>query len=103
MLAVANRTLELHYGSFMVSESRHDPGEARRRALDVAYGASPIQAQIAGHEGRIYDHGPEGDVNGPDGRMPAVVVWSDGDMLIVVASHDLPLTQLIEIGHSLYV
>ena len=41
-LAIGDRTCEAHYGSFVVSQSRREPSEARRLALEVSYGRDPI-------------------------------------------------------------
>ena len=48
-LAIAERTCEAHYGSFVLGQSWREPAEARRLALDVAYGPQPIVALIIGH------------------------------------------------------
>jgi hypothetical protein len=97
-----NRSLESHYGGFMLSQSVHSPAEAERLALEMPYGASPRPGDIAGHPARIYEMGPEPEPDDPDGRMPAVVVWHDDGMLYLVASSQLPTDELVRIAGSLY-
>ena len=101
-LPVRERTLEAHYGNFVLSQSLPGTEEARRRALSVSYGAAARPASIAGHEGRAYDHGPEPEPGDLDGRMPAVVTWHDGEMFFLIASGELPLAELENIAASLY-
>jgi hypothetical protein len=48
-LSVNDRTLEAHYGGFVLIQPRKGTDEARRLALDVQYGS-------AGHEGLIAEH-----------------------------------------------
>jgi hypothetical protein len=101
-LAIADRTCEAHYGSFVVSQSQRPSREARRLALEVAYGREPREAWIAGHEGRMYQLGPEPELDDIDGRQPAVVTWHDGEMFYLVASSEMPSEQLERIAMSLY-
>lgn len=101
-LPIIDRTLEAHYGTFVVSQrATPEPEMARRLAIDTSYGADPTLATIGGHEGRAYDHGPEPDDDDPDGRMPAVVTWADGAVHHLVASHELPLDELVAIARSI--
>ena len=83
----------------MLSQARRSRREARRLALDVSYGADPQDVQIAGHAARLYEHGPEPDDT--DGRMPAVVTWSDGELFFLVASGELSTETLVTIATSL--
>src|SRR5262245_47383289 len=101
-VAPAARTLEAHYGSFVVSQSRKGVAEARRLALGGSYGRSPRDGRIAGHEARIYDHGPEPPPDDIDGRAPAVVTWHDAGMFYLIATGELPLETLVTIAHSMY-
>lgn len=101
-LPEAERSLEAHYGRFMVSQARPGSRTARRGALDVSYGASPRDALVAGHEGRAYELGPEPPPEDTDGRPPSVVVWSDAEMLYLVASDQLQASELERIAGSLY-
>lgn len=102
-LPIGKRTLEAHYGGFVLSQARKvSAEEARRQALEVSYGAEPYEARIAGREGRAYDHGEEPPPGDIDGRMPAVVVWHDDDMLLLVASGELGTDVLVEIAMSMY-
>ncbi len=101
-LAREARTLEAHYGGFVLSEALHAVDEARRLALDVPYGRDGRAQRIADREGRIYELGPEPEPDDIDGRPPAVVVWHDAGMLYLVASGTLPATRLLGIASSLY-
>lgn len=101
-LPVGDRTLEAHYGAFVLSEARRDEREALRLALSVSYGQGPVEARIGGHEARVYELGPEPEPDDIDGRSPAVVTWSDGGMFFLVASGELPAHTLIKIAVSLY-
>jgi hypothetical protein len=101
-LAREARALEAHYGGFVLSEAMHVADEARRLALEVSYGRNGRAEQVAGHEGRAYELGPEPEPDDIDGRPPAVVVWHDERMLYLVASDTLSATQLLEIARSLY-
>ncbi len=83
---MTRRTVELHYGGFVVSQSCPGPEEARRLAVEVRYGSSPVEALILGREGTIYELGPEPDPDDPDGRMPSVVTWHGDGVHHLVAS-----------------
>ncbi len=101
-LAREARTLEAHYGGFVLSEAMHAADEARGLALEVSYGRDGRAERVADHEGRVYELGPEPEPDDIDGRPPAVVVWHDAGMLYLVASDTLPANQLLEIALSLY-
>jgi hypothetical protein len=101
-LPIAERSLEVHYGQFVISQSRKGAEEARRLALDVSYGRDPQEGAIAGHAARIYELGPEPEPDDIDGRMPSVVTWHDGEMLLLIASGELPVADLIPIAASMY-
>ena len=47
-LAIEDRTLEAHYGGFVLSQSKKGASEARRLALDVSYGQAAREGRIAG-------------------------------------------------------
>ena len=74
-LSINDRTLEAHYGGFVLSQARKGADEARRLALDVWYGNAGEWGRIAGHVARIYELGPEPAPDDIDGRSPAVVTW----------------------------
>src|SRR5256885_943129 len=74
-LSVEKRTLEAHYGGFVLSQAGKGADEARRRALDVRCGAAGRDAQIAGGAARVYELGPDRGRGDIEGRSPAVVVW----------------------------
>lgn len=97
-----SRTLESHYGGFVVSQSLHSPAEAERLAIEVRYGPSPQPGDVVGHPARIYEMGPEPELDDPDGRMPAVVVWHDEGMLYLVAGSTLAASELLRIAESFY-
>jgi hypothetical protein len=99
-LAPASRSLEAHYGAFVLTQSKHAPQEARRLALKVMYGAEARTVHVGGREGRAYDMGPEPEPGDPDGRMPAVVTWADGWLFFLLASGDLEMGELLRIAGS---
>ena len=101
-LAVADRTLEAHYGDFVFSQARKGIDEARRLALAVSYGPAARDAQISGHAARVYELGPEPPPEDIDGRMPAVVVWHDGEIFYLIASDKMPVEDLVRIASSPY-
>ena len=101
-LSVANRTLEAHYGGFVLSQARKGANEARRLALDVPYGRAARDAQIAGCAARVYELGPEPPPDDIDGRSPSVVTWHDAEMFYLIASHELSCDELLRIAISLY-
>jgi hypothetical protein len=101
-LSVNDRTLEAHYGGFVLSQARKGTAEARRLALDVRYGSAGHEGQIAGHATRIYELGPEPAPDDIDGRSPAVVTWYDADLFFLVASDTMSSDELVRIALSLY-
>lgn len=101
-LAVAERSLEAHYGGFVLSQARRPVEEARRLALDVAYGSAPRPAVIAGHEARVYELGPVPEPDEIDPRSPAVVSWHDGELFLLLASDSLPADTLVRVATSIY-
>ena len=101
-LRVDDRTLEAHYGGFVLSQSRRGVQEARRLALAVPYGLTPLEARISGHEGRMYELGPEPPPDDIDGRSPSVVTWHDVDMFYLIASGEMRSHDLVSIANSLY-
>ena len=101
-LPIADRTLEAHYGAFVLSQSRKGATEARRLALDVPYGPASREARIAGHSARVYELGPDPPPDDIDGRNPSVVAWHDEDMFYLVASSTLPSDDLVRMAVSLY-
>jgi len=103
-LAMADRTLEAHYGAFVLSQQRTNSNEARRLAMEVSYGRDARQVQVAQCEGRLYELGPEpspDDPNDIDGRSPAVVCWHDADMFFLIASDEMSADELIKIANSM--
>ena len=101
-LAVGDRSLEAHYGGFVLSQARRSAAEARRLALDVSYGRAPRAAEIAGCAARVYELGSEPQLGDIDGRPPAVVVWHDGELFYLIASDEMPSDNLVRIALSLY-
>lgn len=98
---VKQRSVELHYGRFAVSEQAPGPDEARWLALEVSYGRMPTEIQFPTGPGRAYELGPPVPPDDIDGRAPAVVVWAAGDRFHLVASSELELTVLIEVAGSI--
>lgn len=101
-LPLEERTLEAHYGGFVLSEARSTRAGARQKALETSYGAEAQDVTVAGHEGKSYELGPEVPPDDIDGRMPAVVTWCDGEMHYLVASGDLMADVLLRIAESVY-
>lgn len=101
-LAVADRELEAYCGSLVFSQSRKGIEEARRQALAVSYGASGREALVEGRQARAYELGPEPAPDDLDGRSPAVVAWSDGEMFYLLASGELSSDELLRIARTLY-
>ena len=101
-LPMRDRTLEAHYGAFVLSQAHRGTVEAKRLALKVSYGADPRRALIAGHEARVYELGPAPLPDDIDGRSPAVVAWTDGNLFYLIGSGELPADTLVEIAQSLY-
>ena len=102
LLAVGDRTLEAHYGGFVLSQARKGAEEARRLALAVPYGLTGQDAQIAGRAARVYELGPEPPPDDIDGRPPAVVAWHDAELFCLIASDTMSADQLVGIALSLY-
>jgi hypothetical protein len=101
-LPVSDRTLEAHYGGFVLSEAWKGAAEARRLALDVRYGPNARSMQVAGHAARVYELGPEPPPDDIDGRSPSVVAWHDAEMFYLVASDAMPSDELLRVAASLY-
>ncbi len=101
-LPISDRTLEAHYGTFVLSQSRKGATEARRLALDVSYGRTSRDARIAGHSARVYELGPEPPPGDIDGRSPSVVTWHDGDMFYLIASGEMRSDDLVRVAVSMY-
>ena len=101
-LTIADRTLEAHYGGFVLSQSKKGATEARRLALDVSYGLAPREGRIAGQAARLYERGPEPPPGDIDGRSPSVVTWHDGDMFYLIASGEMSADDLVRVAVSLY-
>lgn len=101
-LAVAERSMEAHYGSFVLSQARRPVEEARRLALDVAYGPAPRPAVIGGRDARVYELGPAPEPDDVDPRSPAVVSWHDGEIFLLLASDSLSAEALMRVAASIY-
>jgi hypothetical protein len=101
-VAIGDRSLEAHYGRFVLSQARKGVEESRRLALNVSYGRNPRDATIAGHVARIYELGAEPEPDDIDGRMPSVVTWHDGEMFFLIASGEMPVEELVPIAVSIY-
>jgi hypothetical protein len=98
---IQERTLEAHYGQFVVTQSRRTP-EARRLALDVSCGRTPQEASILGRPARVYELGPEPPLGDVDGRSPAAVAWHDGAMFYFLASDEMTADALVRIALSVH-
>jgi hypothetical protein len=101
-LPIGARTLEAHYGAFVVSQTQPGAEEARRRALDVSYGQAARQGRVAGRAARTYELGPEPPPDDIDGRHPAVIAWHDRTMFYLIASDEMSAAELERIAQSMY-
>ena len=101
-ILINDRTLETHYGGFVLSQTRKGADEARRLALGVRHGSAGQEGQIAGHTARIYELGPEPAPDDIDGRTPAVVTWYDADLFFLVARDTMSSHELVRIAISLF-
>jgi hypothetical protein len=102
-LPTGARSLEVHYGGFVIDQKRAaSTNDAKRLALSTRYGSAAGTVLVSGLEGRSYPLGPEPDPDDVDGRIPAVVVWSDGAMFYLVASDTLDEPTLLRIASSMY-
>ncbi len=101
-LSVGDRSLEAHYGGFVLSQARKGSDEARRLAIDVSYGRDGRDMEVAGRAGRAYELGPIPAEDDIDGRSPSVVVWHDAEMFYLVASDEMSSSDLAKIAVSLY-
>lgn len=102
-LPVRARSLEAHYGGFVVDQKcTASAKDAERRALSTPYGSAAEVVRVAGFEGRSYALGPEPDPDDIDGRSPAVIAWSDGATSFLVASVQLDEATLLRIASSMY-
>ena len=101
-LPVSERSLELHYEGFVLTQVSSGEDEARRLTLEVSYGRAPLEGRIASHEARVYELGPEPEQGDIDPRNPAVVVWHDAKMFFLIASDKLTSDVLVRIAISLY-
>lgn len=96
------RSLEAHYDRFVIDQKRaSSPLAATRLATETSYGPDPQRITVGRCEGRSYRIGPEVDPDDVDGRSPAVVVWSDGDLVCLVASTELDADALLRIADSM--
>ena len=101
-LPVSERILEARYRGLAFAQSQKERGEARRLALDVAFGQNPRAVTIGGNEGRMYELGPEVPPDDIDGRSDSVVAWADDRMFYLLASGDMMLAELVPVAQSLY-
>lgn len=102
-IPVGARSLEAHYGGFVIAQQQApSTNEAQRRAQSTAYGQAATTVRVAGHEGRSYGLGPTPAPEDIDGRAPGVVVWNDGAMFCLVASDQLDEEVLLRIANSMY-
>lgn len=97
----AERSLEAHYGRFVLAQSQPGRSEAARLALETSYGSSFVPVTVTGREGRAYPLGPPPDPDDIDGRAPAVIVWADGARFYLLASTELEADALLQVAGSL--
>ena len=85
-LPISSRSLSAYYDQAFVIEQKRlaSSNEARRTALSISYGSAAQTIFIAGHEGRKYELGPEVPTTDIDGRMPAVIAWSEENNIFLL-------------------
>lgn len=97
-----NRTLEMHYGQFVISQKKCENGDAAKKmALETKYGQSPSEGKINGFDARMYELGPETAEDDMDGRRPAAVAWHNEEMFFLIASTQMNVSKLIKIAKSM--
>lgn len=97
-----NRTLEMHYGKFVISQKKCDNGDAAKKmALETPYGQAPSEGKINGFDARMYELGPAVPEDDIDGRRPAAVAWHDAEMFFLIASTQMNISKLITIAKSM--
>lgn len=96
------RSLEAHYGDFVLTQACPGRDKARRLALQTPYGVAPRSGSIAGREARIYELGAAVAADDIDARSPAVVAWCDGDRFYLIASSAMSADGLLTIAESIY-
>ena len=99
-VAPEEQALEAHYGAFVYSQSRPGAAGALRALREVSYGREPRSGEVSGCEARIYERGPEPPADDPDPRMPAVVVWADGECFYLLASDEWEAEVLLAVARS---
>ncbi|MDH4307798.1 MAG: hypothetical protein OEZ14_12405 [Acidimicrobiia bacterium] len=99
VLEPAERTLELHYGDFVVSQQATENG--RRLAHETPYGRQRRTGTARGLEISIHDLGPPVEEQDPDGREPAVVTWEENGVFCLVASSTWPADELLRVIESM--
>lgn len=99
-VSAAEQSLEAHYGEFVFTQSRPGAAGALRAVREVSYGSAPLEAEVSGCEARIYELGPVPPADDIDPRMPAVVVWADGEHFFLVASGSREVRVLLDVARS---
>ncbi|MBT8487471.1 MAG: hypothetical protein HKN72_16815 [Gemmatimonadetes bacterium] len=97
----ARRSLEAHYGGFVLAQSQPGMHEAANLAMETSYGPDPMPVSVEGCEGRSYQLGPPTAAGDVDGRAPAVVVWADEARFFLLASGELVVEVLLDVAGSL--
>ena len=102
-LPVSRRSLEAHFGGFVIDQTRFaSANQARKQALSIRYGQVANSIDVSGNEGRSYARGPVPDEDDPDGRDPAVIVWNEGERFFLVTSVELDDEELYRVASSMY-
>jgi len=94
-------TLEVDFNGFVLSQAERDPAEAAR-LTGRRYGPDSRVLSVGGHEGLLYELGPEPDPDDVDPRSPAVLTWADGRRFLFLSSDRHDAADLLEIATSLY-
>lgn len=98
-LAPGDRSLEAHFDEFVLDQKRHaSASRAKSFALETLFGPNPRCVSVRGHEGRSYALGPPPPPHDIDGRSPAIVVWSEVEVVILLASTQLDEADLLAIA-----
>ncbi|MGE0812414.1 MAG: ankyrin repeat domain-containing protein [Vicinamibacterales bacterium] len=97
----SRRTLEARFGDVWFSQSQHTPDEARRRALDTAYGRRSVPVAIGRLDGRAFPADRDVAPDDPDGPSPAVVAWADGPMCFLLVSPERSIDELTRMAGTI--
>lgn len=102
ILDLPDRMLEAHYGAFVLAQSLPGRERAERLAFRETYGRVAGHVSIGGCPAVLWESPTEEDPSA-DGTAPLrVLVWAEGDRLILIASASLSGAEILRVGRSMY-